>query len=276
MDVPTTERDGPIEILRIPSSPDRSLGIQLRVAARIAATLIRRRRQVAFAIVRTVTLPALVVGLLKMLRLVSFPTLVTAEIGGDEDDVVALARRPLFGLSRALVSANDRLNGICEANADHFRAHGFPEEKITSIPNGVDTSAWSSAVAPERVRKLLYLGRMDPAKGLFELLDALVAVRAAHAEVTLTVAGSGPVTEEFLARCDALGLGECVTFLGRVPHERVGALLEEHDCLVLPSYSEGMPLSVLEAAVRRRALVVSDVGDMRRLFGDSAVPVCSA
>jgi glycosyltransferase involved in cell wall biosynthesis len=39
--------------------------------------------------------------------------------------------------------------------------------------------------------------------------------------------------------------------------------------MVLPSYSEGMPLSVLEAAAHRRAMIITDVGDVRALFGDS-------
>jgi glycosyltransferase involved in cell wall biosynthesis len=38
--------------------------------------------------------------------------------------------------------------------------------------------------------------------------------------------------------------------------------------MVLPSYSEGMPLSVLEAAAHHRILVATDVGDIRALFGD--------
>jgi glycosyltransferase involved in cell wall biosynthesis len=45
-------------------------------------------------------------------------------------------------------------------------------------------------------------------------------------------------------------------------------VFDEHDCLVLPSYSEGMPLSVLEAAAHRRVLIITDVGDIRRLFGE--------
>jgi glycosyltransferase involved in cell wall biosynthesis len=272
-DAPRDERVDGIRIHRIPSSPRRSLAIQLRVAAQLTLLVLRYRRRAAFAIVRTTTLPALVVGLLKRLRLVSFPTLATAETGGLDDDVAALARRPLFPASRALVSAHDWLNGLCQANVDHLREHGFPEQKITMIPNGIDTAPWSRTSTPDHVSRFLFLGRLDPEKGLFELLDAFADVRSRHPDVSLTVAGEGPARAALASRAEALGIGGAVRFAGLVPYERLGTLFEEHDSLVLPSYSEGMPLSVLEAAAHRRVLIVTDVGDMRRLFGDR-IRVC--
>jgi glycosyltransferase involved in cell wall biosynthesis len=268
-------RDTPLEeddehrahVHRIPSSPERTLRVQLAAAARMARVVLRYRRQAAFAIVRTATLPALVVGLMKRLRLLRIPTLVTAETGGVADDVVALANRPLFPLSRALVASHDVLNGLCQANVDHLREHGFPEVKISSIPNGIDTSAWDTTRPPERVERFLFLGRLDPAKGLFELLDAFRAVRDAHPAVRLTIAGDGPARADVERRIAELGLGEAVELAGLIPYERLGALFDSIDCVVLPSYSEGMPLSVLEAAAHRRVLIVSDVGDIPDLFG---------
>ena len=61
-----------------------------------------------------------------------------------------------------------------------------------------------------------------------------------------------------------------MTFAGRAEYDELSDLFVAHDCLVLPSFSEGMPLSVLEAAAHHRVLVVTDVGDMRRLFGGKA------
>ncbi len=67
-----------------------------------------------------------------------------------------------------------------------------------------------------------------------------------------------------------MGLEASVTFASRVGYDELSDLFAAHDCLVLPSYSEGMPLSVLEAAAHHRVLVVTDVGDMRRLFDGRA------
>lgn len=265
LQVPRFERAAGVVIHRVPSSPTRSLVVQLLVAARMAWLILRYRRSTAFAIVRTATLPAVVMGLLKGLRIVGFPTLVTAETA---NDVPALAARPFFRLSRLLLSANDRLNGLTQANVDHLRGYGFPGRKITMIPNGVDTAPWSMVTAPERIERFLFLGRLDPEKGLFELLDAFSEVRGRHPQVSLTIAGSGPAIDELQDRCVELAIVDAVRFAGLVPYEELGRVFESHDCLVLPSYSEGMPLSVLEAAVYRRAMIITDVGDIRRLFGN--------
>ena len=270
LDLPLEETENGVRIVRIASSPQRSLMVQLRVARAIATLLLRNRHRVAFAVVRTFTLPALVVGLLKMLRLISFPTLVTAETGGDSDDVVELERRPLARLSRKLVSSNDVMNALCQANHDHLVEFGYPTEKLAMIPNGIDTSPWLTTSPPERVCRLLFLGRLERAKGIFELADAFAQVHAASGELHLTVAGDGPDAEAFAARCDELAITGAVDFRGRVDYEQIGELFAQTDCLVLPSYSEGMPLSVLEAAAHHRVLVLSDVGDMGPLFSASA------
>jgi hypothetical protein len=77
LDTPRRERIGAAQVIRIPSSPERTLATQLQVAARLLVIMLRHRRA-RFAIVRTYTLPAVAVGLLKALRLIGFPTLVTA------------------------------------------------------------------------------------------------------------------------------------------------------------------------------------------------------
>jgi glycosyltransferase involved in cell wall biosynthesis len=270
LDLPLEEMENGVRIVRIPSSPQRSLIVQLRVARTIATLLVRNRRRIAFAVVRTFTLPALVVGLLKLLRLISFPTLVTAETGGDSDDVVELERRPLARLSRKLVSSNDVMNALCQANHDHLVEFGYPTAKLSMIPNGIDTSPWLVTSPPARVRRFLFLGRLERAKGIFELAEAFAQVHSANGELHLTVAGDGPDAGAFAARCDELGIGGAVDLRGRVEYAQIGELFAQTDCLVLPSYSEGMPLSVLEAAAHHRVLVLSDVGDMGRLFSASA------
>jgi glycosyltransferase involved in cell wall biosynthesis len=263
MDVPLSETMDGVGVIRIASSLERSLALQLRVAARMAWLVLRHRRA-SVAVVRTMTLPALAVGLLKLLGLVPFPTLVTAETG---QDVTALRELPLYGVSRRLAGAHDRLNGLSQANVDDLRAGGFPEHKITAIPNGIDTAPWDRTSTPERVEHLLFLGRLDPEKGVFELMEAFARARGGHPDLRLTFAGVGPALDGLRSRVTAYGL-DAVEFAGRVEYEQLGDLFARTDCVVLPSYSEGMPLSILEAAAHHQVLVVSDVGDIKALFGD--------
>jgi teichuronic acid biosynthesis glycosyltransferase TuaC len=265
LDTPRRERIGAADVIRIPSSPGRTLAMQLRVAAWLTLIMMRHRHA-RFAIVRTYTLPAVAIGLLKALRLIGFPTLVTAETGGDDDDVQELSRRPGFAALRALASANDVLSGICQDNIDHLREHGFPADRLVLIGNGIDTTPYASTAPPDRVRRFLFLGRIVEEKGVFELLEAFARVHAERPATTLTIAGDGAAREELERRAEALG--SAVRFAGRVPHERLDELFAGADCLVLPSWSEGMPLSVLEAAAHRRVVIATDVGDLKRVFGD--------
>jgi len=257
-------------VIRISSSPQRTVAVQLRVAAQIARQLLAYRRTAAFAVVRTFTLPALVVGLMKRIRLISYPTLLTAETGGAEDDIVALEGRPARHLSKWLVTGNDRLNALCQMTVDHLVEFGYPSRKLTMIPNGIETGAWGRTTAPAAINRFLFLGRLDEGKGIFELVEAISRLRCDGRKPTLLVAGAGPDEGRLRERVVELGLGEAVHFAGLVPHEEIGDLFSQADALVLPSWSEGLPLSVLEAAAHHRALIVSDVGDMRRLFGQSA------
>jgi glycosyltransferase involved in cell wall biosynthesis len=268
MPLPARHTEDGITVIRVPSTPRRTPFVQLRVAAILAVLLLRHRRRVRFAIVRTFTLPALVVGMLKAVRLISYPTLVTAETGGEEDDVVALQGRSLFRFSRAIVAQNDVLNGLCQSNVDHMHAAGFPAEKVTMIPNGIDTTAWQTTSSPSAVRRFLFLGRIERAKGVYELIEAVDELRREHPDVSLAVAGEGDAREDLERRCEELGLTSSVRFLGRVPYETLGDVFGDCDCLVLPSYSEGMPLSVLEAAAHHRVLIVTEVGDVPTLFGN--------
>lgn len=253
-------------VVRIPSSPQRTLAVQLRVALRMTIEIVRYRRSAALAIVRTVTLPALVVGLLKATRILTFPTLVTSE---EEHDVQALAERPLFSISRRLVAEHDVLNALGEANLNHLRRNGFPPSKTTLIPNGIDTSAWEESQAPSRIRHFLFLGRIERSKGILELAQAFSEVHKRHPDARLTVAGEGPARDEFQGRVGAMQVADAVDLVGRVPYSELGDLFASVDCLVLPSWSEGMPLSLLEAAAHRRPMIVSDVGDVRATFGDA-------
>jgi glycosyltransferase involved in cell wall biosynthesis len=232
----------------------------------MAVHVLRHRRSAAFAVVRTATVPGVLVGLLKALRLIRFPTLITAE---EEHDIEALAHRPLFGVMRRLVSSHDVLNGLGRSNVEHLRRYGFPGSKITMIPNGIDTSAWETTTVPDHIERFLFLGRIDVTKGVFELVDAFAEVHARHPAVRLVIAGEGPALPALEARAAELGVESAVTFAGRVEYERLGDLFDAVDCLVLPSYSEGMPLSVLEAASHHRPLILTDVGDLRATFGES-------
>lgn len=135
--------------------------------------------------------------------------------------------------------------------------HGLPGEKCVVIPNAVDVQRLQAANPvskdqltddPNRVI-LLFVGRLDPQKGLFDLLQALIRVKTSSPtwweKLQLVLIGDGPLRAELEQFCRANSLEPHVRFVGR--QSNVPAWLAAADGLILPSHWEGMPNAVLEA-----------------------------
>lgn len=115
---------------------------------------------------------------------------------------------------------------------------------------------------------LLYVGRLRVRKGVEVLLEALPAARQAHPGLRLLLAGDGEQREVLERRCAELGLGDCVTFLGRCDAGRVRRLLAHARCLVVPSIYEGMPLVILEAMAEGTPVIASAVSGIPEVVLD--------
>ena len=108
---------------------------------------------------------------------------------------------------------------------------------------------------------VLYLARLERAKGVFELLDAFaVAVRHVPS-LRLVLAGDGdrPAVVE---RIKALGIVDRVELAGWVVGERKTQLLDRCAIFVLPSHIEGLPIAMLEAMAAYAPVIVSNVGSV--------------
>jgi glycosyltransferase involved in cell wall biosynthesis len=106
---------------------------------------------------------------------------------------------------------------------------------------------------------ILFLGKLCDAKGVFDLLRAFAAFAAQHPGWRLAVGGDGEV-ERFLAQADALGVRDRIDYLGWVGGDDKERALAGCDVFVLPSYSEGMPVSLLEAMAYGCAVIATPVG----------------
>ena len=266
---PRRERLDGIDVIRMRTTRRRNAGTYALVGPQMIGYLLANRRAFRFAVIRTLTFPALVTGLLKTLGLLRFPTLVTAETGGEADDVIALRGYRGWRAFRRVLARHDRLNSICDDNFRHFRQLGFDESLLTRIPNGVDVAPFDRSSYPDRVSRFAFLGRITREKGIWELLDAFASIHAQHPDCSLLVAGSGDEEDALRTAVSERGLADAVEFLGRIPYEGLEGFFGRCDCLVLPSYSEGLPMAVLEAVAHKRVIVASDVADLGRMFGSS-------
>lgn len=111
-----------------------------------------------------------------------------------------------------------------------------------------------------------FVGRLIDGKGVADLIEAFAGL--AHEEALLCVVGDGPRRQELETLCAARGLRQRCRFTGYQPEERALELIRASDVIVNPSYTEGLPTSVLEAALLGRAVVASDVGGTPEVVSD--------
>jgi glycosyltransferase involved in cell wall biosynthesis len=139
---------------------------------------------------------------------------------------------------------------------------GLDLARLTVIPNGIDPRPFDTAVAvpragigiPDNVHLALYVGRLDPQKGLPDLLGAAERVIAQRPEWHLALVGDGPSRPWLLEQlADHPRLREKTHWLGR--RDDVPGLLKTADVLVLASLWEGMPNVVLEAMAARLPVI---------------------
>lgn len=124
-------------------------------------------------------------------------------------------------------------------------------------------TAWSA----RRRGQLLFLGRLGKRKGSYDLLDAMTRIAAQHGDMKALLGGDGDVPQ-IAARAAALGIAGNIELLGWVGGEQKNALLATAEVYVLPSYNEGLPMSVLEAMAAGMPVVSTPVGGIPEAVTD--------
>jgi glycosyltransferase involved in cell wall biosynthesis len=114
---------------------------------------------------------------------------------------------------------------------------------------------------------LLFLGRVGEAKGALDLIDAVARLKHRFPDITLAMGGDGDI-DVAMERVHLFELSANVRFLGWVRGADKERLLQQATVYVLPSYSEGLPMSVLEAMAAGLPVVSTSVGGIPEAITD--------
>jgi starch synthase (maltosyl-transferring) len=149
---------------------------------------------------------------------------------------------------------------------------GLKAQRLIVIPNGIDASLFDDTSAvrrtqlgiPEDAHLALFIGRLDPQKGIRDLLKAAEIVIPQCPAWHLVLAGDGPerawLLKQTATRSLLAGRVHWLGVRGDIPR-----LLRSADVLVLPSLWEGMPNVILEAMAARRPVVATGVAGTNEL-----------
>jgi glycosyltransferase involved in cell wall biosynthesis len=174
-------------------------------------------------------------------------------------------------ICRFLARFSDLSLAVSQGVKDYLVSEiGLDPDKIRVVPNGVDIAAIDAARPGPEVRRELGLpqeapviglvGRLDHwGKGHKELFDAVASLKERY-PIRALIVGGGRREDEIKQLAADLGLAEQVHFLGS--RRDVPDLLRAMDIFVLPSYSEGVSLALLEAMAAGLPVIASVVGGL--------------
>jgi glycosyltransferase involved in cell wall biosynthesis len=121
--------------------------------------------------------------------------------------------------------------------------------------------------APKNGFNVVFVGNLHQRKGLHDLLHALANPALRGFDWCLTIAGGGDIRKPLLL-ANALGIQARVSFCGWLDRDNTLFILTQAGALVLPSYAEGLPLVLLEAASLGLPIVATPVGAIAEVFAD--------
>ncbi len=162
-------------------------------------------------------------------------------------------------LSRAKYRAADRFLAVSKAVEATLVAAGVAAGRIVFVPDGLPPGAFLEAPTPLAPPfRLVHVGAFDGRKGQRVAVEAFALLVRGGVDATLLFLGTGPDLLAVAARAAELGVAERCDFAGQVGD--VAARLAASHLLLLPTDSEGAPLSVVEAMAAGCPVVAHDVG----------------
>ena len=138
----------------------------------------------------------------------------------------------------------------------------FDLTNCRALPNGIDTEELKSArcdIDADTAHTFAFLGRMGQRKGAYDLVDAVQRAAQVDSSIRVLMAGDGEV-EEIRKKVREAGVEQQISVRGWVDFAGKCALLRRSATVVLPSYHEGLPMTILEGMASGKAIISTTVG----------------
>lgn len=194
-------------------------------------------------------------------------------------ELSAATKRLHISLEHALAARCDRYIAVSgSVREELLDVYGVPAEKVVTVHNGVEpepflewhdgASARADLDVPDGVPVLGCACRFAPQKGLDDLVGALAEIREMVPGTTLVLGGDGPLAGHLHEEAEAAGVSDAIIWPGRIPEDDVPGFLSALDAYVSSSLSEGLPLSLVEAAAAAVPTVATRVGGTPEIVSD--------
>lgn len=149
---------------------------------------------------------------------------------------------------------------------------GIKSEKIHVISGGYNQACFFYKPKEfEGTVHLLYAGKLSYSKGVPWLLNSLAQIKDLPFQLHIAGSSTGKEKQDCLELVNALG--SKARYHGSVSHERLGELMQKAHIFVLPSFYEGLPLVLMEAAACGCKIITTDLAGVKEIFGEEKNPM---
>lgn len=176
---------------------------------------------------------------------------------------VALKKRAYKKCDEAMA----HVNKVVYLSEHAVSASPLPAEKKTYIFNGVEDIDYIPTEIDNAATRLVSVGSVTIRKGQLQLVEAMALLPVeVRRKIRLTIVGGGNEYEECKQLIKDRAVEDIVTMTG--PRNDVAEILKEQDVFLLPSLSEGMPMSILEAMRQGLYIMATDTGGIPEMIGE--------
>jgi teichuronic acid biosynthesis glycosyltransferase TuaC len=186
-------------------------------------------------------------------------------------------------ISRWLTKLAMKRANLVVTKSEHLRQRaidmGISASKVRTIPNGCNPAVFhlvgrgaarAELGIDDKAELVLFVGRLDTAKGIGELLEAFASLADRRPNLRLAFLGDGPGSAHLRSKAKHLRLEDRITLNGACSSPGVALWLAAANVLALPSYNEGYPNVVIEALSCGRPVIATNVGGILELVNEES------
>lgn len=176
----------------------------------------------------------------------------------ENSSLASIADKLLHAASRVIVLSDVERDSILKRT---------PGLDISVLPNAVSTKNFPDIERPWGTKNVIYLGRLEEAKGLSEMVESCRVLAGQGFKFKFSCFGTGPDEAEFVRRMKGV-IGDNFHFGGVIAGADKMQALNSADVFLMPSRYEGLPLSLLEAMAAGCVPIVSNRGSIPTVVDD--------
>jgi glycosyltransferase involved in cell wall biosynthesis len=174
---------------------------------------------------------------------------------------------PIQGIIRKTLRASDVLIALSHQwKRDLYHIAHHPDIRVMYNPTVMQKPVFDDA-EPDRHKdiRFLFMGRLGQRKGVYDILESARQIRADNVKINLYGDGEAEAIQAKVRQCN---IGDKVAVCGWIDGHQKDETFRQADVLLLPSYHEGLPISVLEAMAYGLPVVATDVGGISEAVQD--------